>query len=105
MKVQLDSQELEQFLAHNAKLVDDVVRLTAEVARLEERGSNTTNALENATNGNHLVNVLANVCGAISNGNKITAIKLVREFTKLGLKEAKDIVEGTYSGPGVTRVA
>jgi large subunit ribosomal protein L7/L12 len=30
-------------------------------------------------------------------GNKITAIKAVREVTGLGLKDAKDLVEGTPS--------
>lgn len=32
--------------------------------------------------------------GEAARGNKINAIKIVREVTGLGLKEAKDIVEG-----------
>lgn len=36
---------------------------------------------------------------AMASGNKIEAIKLVREATGLGLKEAKDAVEAAASGP------
>lgn len=36
------------------------------------------------------------------NGQKISCIKLVREFTGTGLKEAKDLVEG--NGPGASAV-
>lgn len=32
-------------------------------------------------------------------GNKIMAIKLVRELTRCGLKEAKDLVEGNAGSP------
>ncbi len=32
-------------------------------------------------------------------GNKIAAIKLVREMTGLGLKEAKDLVESRWPAP------
>jgi hypothetical protein len=31
-------------------------------------------------------------------GNKIDSIKAVRELTGMGLKDSKDIVEGTYNG-------
>lgn len=100
MKIELNTEELNRLLQPGEEAQKEVVRLTAEVVRLESNRESTV------TDSNYnLVNVLANVCGAISNGNKITAIKLVREFTRLGLKEAKDIVEGNYSGPGVTRVA
>jgi ribosomal protein L7/L12 len=34
----------------------------------------------------------------IASSNKIGAIKLVRELTGIGLKEAKDLVEGCYGG-------
>jgi ribosomal protein L7/L12 len=37
----------------------------------------------------------------IANGNKIAAIKLYREMTNLGLKEAKDAVETMISGAPV----
>jgi ribosomal protein L7/L12 len=37
----------------------------------------------------------------IANGNKIAAIKLYREITNLGLKEAKDAVEAMLSGTPV----
>jgi ribosomal protein L7/L12 len=46
----------------------------------------------------------ASVLSAIQSGNKIEAIKLLREQTGLGLKEAKDAVEAmTMPKPGVTR--
>ncbi len=35
----------------------------------------------------------AEIRGALEQGNKIAAIKLVRERTGLGLREAKDLVE------------
>jgi ribosomal protein L7/L12 len=105
MKIQLDQEELKVLTDSHQKLVDDVVRLTAELMRLEERSSHTNHRVEEMVSGSQMTNALANVCAALANGNKIAAIKLVREFTRLGLKEAKDVVEGTYSGPGVTRVA
>ena len=37
----------------------------------------------------------ASVTDALQRGNKIEAIKLLREKTKLGLKEAKDIIEAS----------
>lgn len=35
--------------------------------------------------------------GYFGKGNKIEAIKIIREVYGVGLKEAKDIVEGTYT--------
>lgn len=40
----------------------------------------------------------AEVLGALRGGNKIAAIKAVREATGLGLKEAKDLVEALERG-------
>ena len=37
--------------------------------------------------------------------NKITVIKVVRELTGLGLKEAKDLVEGSAQAPAVVKDA
>lgn len=98
MKLELSSAELQVLMAPSERAQAEVVRLTAEVARLESQPTTSGTS----TNGD-LINVLTNVCEALARGNKITAIKLVREFTHVGLKEAKDIVEGTYNGPGVTR--
>jgi hypothetical protein len=41
----------------------------------------------------------ANVIAALQDGEKITAIKLLREATGLSLKEAKDVVESGYIEP------
>lgn len=41
---------------------------------------------------------LAPIFGAATSGQKIQAIKAVREMTGCGLKEAKDCVEGNYFG-------
>lgn len=98
MKVELNEAELEKLLAPHAEAQKELIRLASEVARLEAGNGQTRS--EGTVN---LINVLTNVCAAIAAGNKITAIKLVREFTHLGLKEAKDIVEGNYSGPGIIR--
>lgn len=99
MKVELNAEELDRLLAPYKDAHKEVIRLTGEVARLE---SSSPAAVSEGTTS--LINVLTNVCSALANGNKLTAIKLVREFTRCGLKEAKDIVEGNYNGPGVTRV-
>jgi ribosomal protein L7/L12 len=45
------------------------------------------------TSEQHAVMADAEVRAALERGNKIEAIKLVRERTGLGLKEAKDLVE------------
>ena len=44
-------------------------------------------------------NLPANVIAALQRGEKIEAIKLLREATGLGLKEAKDAVESALSPP------
>jgi ribosomal protein L7/L12 len=52
--------------------------------------------------------VPASVAQALRNGNKIEAIKLLREATGVGLKEAKEAVEalegrGSPTGMGISR--
>ena len=50
----------------------------------------------------------ADVIGALRRGEKLDAIKLLREATGLGLKEAKDIVEATLerqAAPQKTQLA
>jgi ribosomal protein L7/L12 len=48
---------------------------------------------------------LAEIRGALSAGNKIAAIKLYREATGLGLREAKDAVEALAAGRPLAPVA
>ena len=45
------------------------------------------------------IKVLTPILDAIAHGNKIDAIRMVRELTQLGLKESKDMVEGTALKP------
>jgi ribosomal protein L7/L12 len=45
----------------------------------------------------------ADVMGALQRGEKLEAIKLLREATGLGLKEAKDVVETALSRQGAAR--
>ena len=44
-------------------------------------------------------NLPANVIAALQNGNKIKAIKLLREATGMSLKEAKEAVESFHDEP------
>lgn len=110
MKVELNTEELKLLLEPAQKAQESVVVLEKEVTRLNAevdrlRSANpTAGAFIQDHNRDAVLNALANVCTALSNGNKITAIKITRELTGLGLKEAKDVVEGTYNGPGVRRM-
>ncbi|WP_102194104.1 ribosomal protein L7/L12 [Microbacterium aurantiacum] len=61
--------------------------------------SPTRSSISNAHSGSALpAAVVAEVDRLIAANQKITAIKLVRERTGLGLKEAKDLVEARGSG-------
>jgi|SRR5579885_2303517 len=73
-------------------------RLSEEIRGLNQRIDGITrqvNSNENPAMRDHLWKVLTRVCGALARNEKILAIKLVREYTACGLKEAKDLVEGT----------
>ncbi len=48
-----------------------------------------------------VTNLEANVLNALSRDGKIAAIKFYRERTKVGLKEAKEAVEGIATRHGV----
>lgn len=108
MKVDLNTEELKLLLEPGLKAQEDVIRLTAEVERLNTLRLSTQNGNQDGFIQDHqrnaVLNALVNVCMATANGNKILAIKITRELTGLGLKEAKDVVEGTYNGPGVRRM-
>jgi ribosomal protein L7/L12 len=43
-----------------------------------------------------LLSIVSRVEELVGCGEKIAAIRLVREFTMCGLKDAKDVVEGKY---------
>jgi ribosomal protein L7/L12 len=112
MKIDINIQELQVLLAPGQKAQENVIVLEKEVTRLQAevdklKAQITTMTYSSSEGGererDRLVDTLVHVCHYVSNGSKISAIKLVRERTGLGLKEAKDIVEGTYNGPGVAR--
>jgi hypothetical protein len=80
----------------NAQLERDIRGLNSRIDNMSRGGSGafvpgTMEAMSQA----RVNEMLIKVCGAVASGNKINAIKLVREYTQLGLKEAKDVVEGT----------
>jgi len=104
MKLDINVQELQVLLAPGQKAQEDVIRLTAEVERLNATRNATPTASFGDSQKDAIINALTNVCSAIANGNKITAIKITRELTGLGLKEAKDVVEGSYSDSRVRRM-
>lgn len=101
MKVELSSAELQVLMAPSERALSEVIRLNAEVARLEARlGMGDANAGPVMSNAATL-KLLTSVCAALSAGQKINAIKIVREATSCGLKEAKDVVEGNYPAASV----
>ena len=109
MKLDINVQELQVLLAPGQKAQEDVIRLTAEVERLNTlRTSNQNSTGTGGYTQDHqrdaILNALVNVCKAVANGNKILAIKITRELTGVGLKEAKDIVEGAYNDTRVRQM-
>ena len=112
MKVDLSSEELQVLMAPGLKAQEEVVRLTAEVERLNAKlalmahPATASGVFDEERANQKLINALTQVCYYVSHGNKLSAIKFVRSDLglNLGLKEAKDVVEGTYCGPGVSRI-
>ena len=106
MKVDLSIEELQVLMAPGERAQAEVVRLNAEVAKLNSQLA--VMSYPHTDMGNEyrsvVLNALANVCAQSAHGNKIAAIKIVRELTGIGLKEAKDVVEGNYTGPGFRRI-
>lgn len=103
----VNAEELKVLLEPGRQAQEQVVKLTAQVARQEAQLERFAIPLTVPDGSHNVVNsqildLLTNVCHALARGEKIRAIKIVREFTRVGLKEAKDIVEGNYSGPGVS---
>lgn len=103
----VNAEELKVLLEPGRQAQEEVVKLTAQVARLESKLEKFTIPMTVPDDSRNVVNsqvldLLTNVCHALARNEKIRAIKIVREFTHVGLKEAKDIVEGNYSGPGVS---
>lgn len=105
MKIELSSAELQVLMAPGERAQTEVVRLNSEVAKLNTQLAMMSAGPSGTAEDNRypVINALTHVCTALVNGNKITAIKITRELTGLGLKEAKDVVEGNYTGPGVRK--
>jgi ribosomal protein L7/L12 len=97
MKIDINIQELQALLASHEKAQESVITLEKEVTRLDAKlALAETKASDYSSNG-LVVKVLTEVCASMANQQKINAIKLVRQYTGLGLKEAKDIVEGNFN--------
>ncbi len=103
MKIELSCAELEVIQAPIKAMADEVVRMNVEVARLQERlASGGTVASTDGFRGSEaLLRLLTRVCSHLASNEKINAIKVVREVTGCGLKEAKDVVEGNYASTKV----
>ena len=93
IKVELSEEALEQ-------LVDKLAQLASEngVLMLKNRDLEKALELDKKTNNTHTLAQWSQVIRLIQGGpsSKIAAIKLVREMTRMGLKESKDLVEGNY---------
>jgi ribosomal protein L7/L12 len=102
MKIELTSEEWKAIMAPGAAMTEEVIRLNAERVRLEKQVDSLGRDCASRANDpriytkDQLTNALSVVCAYLSAGSKISAIKHVREITHLGLKEAKDLVEGNY---------
>ena len=110
MKVELSSTELAVLMEPAKQAQAEVIRLNAEVARLNTQMAvmkypHTDTGIAHIETKESILNALANVCEQLADGNKIGAIKIVRQLTGIGLKEAKDVVEGNFSGPGYRKLA
>jgi len=111
MKIEMNQQEFEQVFStftegqrevgelrsRNTELSDKVWNLQDKVRSLETENKRLSTQVPMAQ-GDYSVNLarFSAVCEAINAGQKINAIKLVREMFGCGLKEAKDCVEGSF---------
>jgi len=86
-KEQARTEQLEKEIRGLNARIDNVSREMGRLATVPGTSEGMSQARVNE--------MLIKVCGAMANKEKIMAIKLVREYTQCGLKEAKDIVEGT----------
>lgn len=80
MKIELDTYELDNLMS----VVEGRLRASAPPARADSHFS---------------MPQLVRLSEAFQNvqfGNRIQAIKIIREVTGLGIKEAKDLVEGNF---------
>lgn len=115
MRIQLEMHELHEIVVVHQDALDARSRaegalykseehnrqLTVKVAGLEKRIDNVQHGINRANQAPdglvtkmQLQDTLEQVCRHLVNGAKINAIKIVREVTGLGLKEAKNLVEG-----------
>lgn len=103
MKIELSSAELQVLMAPAEKAQESIIALEKEVTRLTAQLDLAKSKDGDYTSNGHVVKVLTEVCASMANQQKINAIKLVRQYTGLGLKEAKDIVEGNYPSAACNR--
>jgi ribosomal protein L7/L12 len=83
-----DRGELLELQARVSQLEEQVARLTAALATAQDGGPAPT-----AIVASPLADQYVEARAAVAAGNKIEAIKIVREQSGLGLKAAKDLVE------------
>lgn len=88
---------------HNRNMVSQIRGLEQRIENISRDVQRMNIAPEGLVTKMTLQDTLARVCRELANGAKINAIKIVREHTGLGLKEAKNLVEGlpiTHSSIG-----
>jgi ribosomal protein L7/L12 len=75
---------------------DEISALKVRVAELEEKVEflfHRLNLSFTQSDGTETADAMSDITALIRQGNKIQAIKLLRDRTGMGLKEAKDAVE------------
>ena len=90
IKIELSEEALHQ-------LTDKMTSLAAENGSLMRENARLRAELEKKPVSNtHTLAQWSHVFRFMNYGDKVAAIKLVRDMTRMGLKEAKDLVEGIY---------
>jgi ribosomal protein L7/L12 len=96
MKIECTSEEMNDLLDKQREAGEAAGKaaMKAELLYTSKPSDHNVQATYVANNNLALAAKLSLAFAEVSRGNKINAIKLVREATGLGLIEAKDVVEG-----------
>jgi Ribosomal protein L7/L12 C-terminal domain len=97
MRIDCTAEEMSQLLDKQREAGEALGKAATE-AELIYKNSVPSAPVPYVSGSNYmgLASKLSQAFGEVARGNKINAIKLVREATGMELKEAKDIVEGNF---------